>query len=63
MENKGNKLKKNNNFKSSCECKKVVSDILGEIEFFTDIKNSGKMTHFDLQCRSQINVFAYLWTK
>ena len=26
---------------SSCECKKVVSDILGEIEFYTDIKSTG----------------------
>ena len=31
---------------SSCECKKVVSDILGEIEFFADIKSASKMTHF-----------------
>ena len=33
-------------FISSVECKKVVSDILGEIEFLTDIKSAGKMTHF-----------------
>ena len=35
-----------NGTKSSVECKKVVSDILGEIEFLTDIKSAGKMTHF-----------------
>ena len=28
------------------ECKKVVSEILGEIEFLTDIKSADKMTHF-----------------
>ena len=33
-------------FISSVECKKVVSDILGEIEFLTNIKSAGKMTHF-----------------
>ena len=32
--------------KSSCECKKVVSDILGKIEFLADIKSADKMTHF-----------------
>ena len=32
--------------KSSCECKKVVSDISGEIELFADIKSASKMTHF-----------------
>ena len=31
---------------SSCECNKVVSDILGEIELFTDIESIGKMAHF-----------------
>ena len=31
---------------SSVECKKVVSDTFGEIEFLTDIKSAGKMTHF-----------------
>ena len=31
---------------SSVECKKVVSEILVEIEFLTDIKSAGKMTHF-----------------
>ena len=29
-----------------CECKKVVSDILGEIEILADIESAGKMTHF-----------------
>ena len=34
--------------KSPCECKKVVSDRLGEIDFFffTDIQNTGKFTYF-----------------
>ena len=31
---------------SSCECKKVVSDILGEIKFVVDIKSARKMAHF-----------------
>ena len=31
---------------SSSECNKVVSDILGEIELFTDIESLGKMTDF-----------------
>ena len=31
---------------SSCECKKVVSDILGETDFFADIKSACKITHF-----------------
>ena len=31
---------------SSCECKKVVSDILEDIEFLADINSTGKMTHF-----------------
>ena len=34
--------------KSSCECKKVVSDISGEIEFFADLKGASKMTYFKL---------------
>ena len=29
------------------ECNKVVSDILGEIELFTVIKSTDKMTHFE----------------
>ena len=33
---------------SSCECKKVVSDFLGETEFFADIRSAGKITHFSL---------------
>ena len=32
---------------SSCECKKVVNDILVEIEIFTDDKSIGKMPHFE----------------
>ena len=30
---------------SSCECKKVVSDILGEIKFVVNIERTCKMTH------------------
>ena len=33
---------------SSCECKKVVSDILGVIEgFFTDMESTGYTTYFE----------------
>ena len=28
------------NHNSSCECKKVVTDILGKIDFFVDLQNS-----------------------
>ena len=41
---------RNSNFHcyiSSCECKKVVSDILDEIEFFADIDSTGLKTHFE----------------
>ena len=31
----------------SCECKKVVSDILGEIEYFGDKESTFKKTHFE----------------
>ena len=48
---------------TSCECKKVVSDILGEIEFVVDIKNICKMTHFESWYKSQLKVFNFLWTK
>ena len=34
--------------KSSGECKKVVSDILGEIKFVVDIESTSKMAHFEL---------------
>ena len=33
--------------KLSCECNKVVSDILGETEFLIDTESTGKMTHFE----------------
>ena len=32
---------------SSCECKKVVSDILGEIEYLTDIDSTAEKAHFE----------------
>ena len=49
--------------KSSYECKKVVSDILGEIKFVVNIKNTGKMTHFESWYKSQLKIFTFLWTK
>ena len=33
--------------KSSCEYKKVISDILGEIKFVVEIESKCKMTHFE----------------
>ena len=30
-----------------CECMQVVSDILSEFDFLTDIKSRGKITHLD----------------
>ena len=33
---------------SSCECKKVVSDIFGEINCVVDIESICKMTHFEI---------------
>ena len=47
----------------SYECKKVLNNILGEIEFLADFKSTGKMTHFKPQCRSQLKVFTFLWNK
>ena len=35
-------------FQIVAECKKVASDILGEIELFTLIESTGKMTHFEI---------------
>ena len=54
---------KDSNLMSSCECKKVVSDILGEIEFVVDIENTCKMTHFEVWFKSQLKVFTFLCTK
>ena len=34
-------------YKLSCECKKVVSDILGEIKCLIDIESTAKMPHFE----------------
>ena len=34
-------------FISSCEYKKIASDILGEIKFVVEIKSKCKMTHCD----------------
>ena len=47
----------------SAECNKVVSDILGEIELFTVIESTYKMTHFEPFCSSQLKVFTFLWKK
>ena len=40
-------LARNLHHMPSAECKKVVSDILGEIEFFTVIESTDKMTYFE----------------
>ena len=48
---------------SSCECKKVVSDILGEIKFVVNTENTCKMTHFESWYMSQLKIFTFLWTK
>ena len=45
---------------SSCECKKLVSDVLGEIECFTDVKSTAKMAHFEPYCKSPHKVFTFL---
>ena len=49
--------------KTSCECKKVVSDILDVIEFVVDIESTCKMTHFEPWLKSQFKIFTFLWTK
>ena len=49
--------------KSSCECKKVVSDILGEIKFVVDTESTCKMTHLKSWYKSQLKVFTFLWSK
>ena len=38
----------------SCECEKVVSDILGEIKFVVDIESACKMAHLQLWCKCQL---------
>ena len=48
---------------SSCECKKVISDILGEIKFVVNIENTCKMTHFESWYKSQLKIFTFLSTK
>ena len=45
--------------KSSCECKEVVNDILGEIDFVVDIKSSCKMTHFESWYKSHLKLFTF----
>ena len=49
--------------KSSCVCKKVVSDILGEIKFVVNLESTCKMTHFESWYKSQLKVLPFLWTK
>ena len=44
---------------SSCECKKVLSDILGEMEFVVDVESKYKMTHFESWFKSQLKVFTF----
>ena len=54
------------NIKSSAECNKVVSAILGEIELFIVFENTDKMTNFNPychDCRPQLKVFTILWKK
>ena len=42
--------------KVRCDCKKVISDILGEIEFLQISNVQVKWCIFKLQCRSQLKV-------
>ena len=46
---------------SSCECQKVVSDILGEIVFFTDFVSIGQVKWHILSYRAKY--FIFLWKK
>ena len=43
--------------------KKVISDILDENVFYTDIESAGKMTHMKPRCSSQLKVFTFLSKK
>ena len=45
---------------SSCELKKVVSDILGEIEFVVDIESTCKM-HSESWFMSRLKAFTFYW--
>ena len=36
---------------------------MGEIELFTFIGSTGKITHFELKRRSQVKILTFLWKK
>ena len=48
---------------SLAQCKSVVSDILGEIEFCIDIENTYKNTQFKLYTKSQLKLMTILEQK
>ena len=48
---------------SLAQCKSVVSDILGEIEFCIDIKNTYKNTQFKLYTKPQLKLMTILEQK
>ncbi len=50
-------------YNSSCECKKVVTDILGKIEFLVDLQNSSKNTQIKIYFKSEVNIVLFLWPK
>ena len=49
--------------KSLAQCKSVVSDILGEIEFCIDIEITYKNTKFKLYTKSQLKLMTILEQK
>ena len=51
-------------YKSSAECKKVVSGIFGEIELLTLFESTGRMTHLELYGAGlKSKVFTFVWKK
>ena len=48
---------------SLAQCKSVVSDILGEIEFCIDIEKTYKNTQFKLYTKSQLKLMTILEQK
>ena len=53
----------NDHNKLLAQCKSVVSDILGEIEFCIDIENTYKNTQFKLYTKSQLKLMTILEQK
>ena len=49
--------------KSSAECKKVVSDIFGKIEFLMEYENIGLYAHFALFSRFLALLFSKILSK